>query len=166
MAASREWPDVQRQVKIADGVYGFTCAGHGGIVAVIGVADLPEAAVQAARDAGRIEFAVFDRGRALYSSGGTYVTPRTAPVYQQDSLREYAARRPDLESFEVWVAEEDCDWATVLYANDKLREAALGRYLAEGVTREDVEGCVLRWNTDWYEQFTGEKAPVEDDALV
>jgi hypothetical protein len=52
------WPDVQQQTQIATGIYTFDCARHGGVVAVIGVADLPDHAVDVARRLGKIELVV------------------------------------------------------------------------------------------------------------
>lgn len=163
--AAREWPEVQRQVKIGPGVFGFTCAGHGGIVAIIGVADLPAAAVDAARAEGLTEFVVCRPGEICYTSGQSL----TAPMYKRSSLEEYAAARPELPAFEVWIGEEDCDWSTILYANDALRVGALSRpghhgYLAEGVTREDVERSACDWNPDYVEAFTGRKLTGADSS--
>ena len=66
--AAKEWPEVQSQRKVARGVYRFSCAGHGGLVAV-----LPEAeaviehplALRAFHAAGMVvEVGVIERGRS------------------------------------------------------------------------------------------------------
>jgi hypothetical protein len=110
--AGQLWPDVQQQYRCIPGVYGFSCAGHGGLVAVIGVADLPEDAVNAAREAGKMEYAV------AVSNGRGYKT-YTSERYTPASLHEMA-RHPLCTLYELWVGEEDCDWATIAYAQPKV----------------------------------------------
>lgn len=142
--AGREWPDVQVQRWLAPGVFGFTCAGHGGIVAIVGVADLPEAAVELAREHGQTELIVFRPGEVMYS-GGSPAGLRT-PIYRRESLERWARERR-FPTFEVWVGEEDCDWACIVLANDGIREGGIeARYFASGLTAEDVRGCAERWS--------------------
>lgn len=147
--AAAQWPDVQRQYKIAKGVFGFSCAGHGGIIAVVGEADLNERAVELARQLGKT-------GYVLHANGRTYTSER----YQID------ASAPGVT--EVIVGEEDCDWALVLLcANDPqaMVVGARGRYLAEHVQLEDVEETTRQWNPDFYEALTGSTIPASESYI-
>lgn len=70
--AGQLWPDVQKQRRLAPGVYGFTCAGHGGVIAVIGKAQLSPAHVAAARDAELTELVVIAPGKT-YSTAARLI---------------------------------------------------------------------------------------------
>lgn len=149
-AAAQTWPDVQRQTRIAPGVFGFDCAGHGGIVAVIATAQLSPTAVEAARSAGLID-TVFHVKNPRRSR--TYL----ASQYDRAELDAIAASYPDRVTVsDVWIAEEDCDWSTVFYGNGPLLEAARGKYLSEHVTMEDVNDSVRRWNAPFVASLGGE----------
>ncbi len=133
--AAQLWPDVQRQRQLARGVYNFDCAGHGGVVAVIGKAELEGDYVRAARARGLTELVVENR-RKRYS---------TAAGYSREQLEGYAAQW-NLPVTELWVGEEDCDWATVLY-NPKVFESAKRRGgLLGDATMKDVRDSVERYN--------------------
>jgi hypothetical protein len=161
--AAREWPDVQAQHKLGAGVFGFSCAGHGGIVAVIGVADLPEHAVELAREFGKTELVVFRPGEVLSTCNAQGDTP----IYKRDSLAAWSAQHPHYESFEVWVGEEDCDWSLIILANDALREGGIkARYFAETCTPEHVRDNARSWNPDFYERLTGETVTAEQSYVV
>lgn len=123
---------------LAKGIYNFSCAGHGGVIAVLGVADLPEHAIEAARKTGKIEV-VMVQGRRTY----------TSEKYKAESLREHARANPSATLYEVWVGEEDCDWATILYASEKAREGAKKKGWT--VTDETILICLKNWNTDYLE---------------
>lgn len=133
--AGAMWPDVQDQKKVAKGVYEFSCAGHGGLVAVLGVANLPTEAIAAAREQP-------DRFIELVAvrPGHRYTSVR----YTKDSLRALA-QNPYVELFECWVGEEDCDWATIALVSPEVREgmAKNGRY---EITEQDARKCCERWN--------------------
>lgn len=109
------WGEVQHQDKLAPGIYRFDTPGHGGIVAVIGQADLPENYVQAARDSGRVELMV------TVKTGSHRTRSYTSERYTPESLRELhqranAGREGTAELQELWVGEEDCEYATILLA--------------------------------------------------
>lgn len=132
--AARQWPDIQRQCKIGRGVFGFSCAGHGGIVAVLEHAELSADAIEAARASGFV-----------------------VDCYIPGTGRTFAA----------WIGEEDCDWSTILFADDSLRTGAIrGRYLAEDVTREDVERSARDWNPDYVSALTGGPVSAADSYVL
>ncbi len=160
--AAREWPDVQRQAKIGRGVFGFSCAGHGGIVAVIGVADLPDAAVEAARAEGLTEFVVFHGGKVYYTAGDG-----PAPVYKREPLEAWAKDNPSADYFEVWVGEEDCAWATIVYADDSLRDGGVkGGYFSAGITREEVESSCFDWHPEYAGRLLGRPLTAAESSNV
>lgn len=139
------WPSVQNQQKIAAGVWWFSCAGHGGCVAVIGVAELPEIAVDVARARGKTELAIFiDYG--AHHRPRTQV--RTSITYTEQGLRDLAARDARVTLFELWVGEEDCDWACIFHSASALIEPA-ARALGWTLRADDVDGCVDRWNPEF-----------------
>lgn len=149
LVAGREWPEVQSQYKLGPGVFAFSCAGHGGVVAVIGAAALPGELVQLARTERKVEFAVFAPGRVYYTGGGGAVTSRSAPIYEQSTLRQWAETCP-YPSYEVWLGEEDCDWATIIAANDNLRLGGIeAGYFSRGLERNAVLSCLDNWNPSW-----------------
>jgi hypothetical protein len=133
------WPDVQAQRKVAPGTFGFTCAGHGGLIAVAGAAPFDEATVQRFRDYGRTELVVTAPGRAY-----------TSVTYTKDSLRELAERYEAATLYEVIVGEEDCDWALLAWESEEIREGmATAGYFSRVATREEVLETVERWNPRW-----------------
>jgi hypothetical protein len=163
--AGREWPDVQSQHKLAPGVFGFSCAGHGGIVAVIGIADLPERAVELAREHGKTELIVFRPGEAMYCAGSP--ASMSTPIYKRDSLAAWAEQHPNYPAFEVWVGEEDCDWSLIVLANDEIRTGGIaGRYFSETTTEEHVRDSARSWNPDFFTALTGEPATAENSYVV
>jgi hypothetical protein len=103
-AGSQEWADVQFQTKYAPGVFWIDSAGHGGLVAVLDAAtSLPNAAVQAARNTGRVaQVAVHIAGRRKRSFYSAHYTPES----WQRFLNLNAGV---IEVHDVWVAEEDCE---------------------------------------------------------
>lgn len=132
------WPDVQFQRRVARGVYGFSCAGHGGLVAIVGEAPFTEEQVERFREAGRTELVVYRPGRSF-----------TSIQYTQASLREWAETY-GAELYEAIVGEEDCDWALLCYENDDIRTGAIAAgYLSEGVTPETVRSSVETWSPRW-----------------
>jgi hypothetical protein len=144
--AAQLWPDVQSQYRCAPGIYGFSCAGHGGLVAVVGAADLPADAVQAARDCNKIELV------AVRHLGGNRYQTMTTAKYTAASLRAYCAHgRAKL--YELWIGEEDCDWATIAYvAPEVLTGGQRAGYFGQSADIEYVRGCLERWNPDFLER--------------
>lgn len=155
--AAALWPQVQSQYRCAPGVYGFSCAGHGGLIALLEwnseptAAELSPEAIAAARAEHKTEFVAFvSNGRGFKSY--------TSATYTVESLRKLA-EWPWTHLFEVWTGEEDCDWATLCYASPKILTGAIkAGYLSEGVTREDVRGNLQRWNPDFLALMEGATA--------
>jgi hypothetical protein len=143
--AASLWPDVQRQTKVASGTFGFSCSGHGGIVGVIDSlpTDVSEADIQAARDAGLIETVLVCHGRRkrIYS---------TATGLSREGLLQNADN-PWAEIREVWVGEEDCDWATLVLASDTISTGAAGKYLSG--TSETVQAVAAETAERWCSTF-------------
>lgn len=159
--AAALWPDVQRQEKLAAGVYDFSCAGHGGVVAVLGTADLPERAVDVARKHGLVGVVA-----RAYAGGGRHRF-YTGHRYGDEQLRELAAARPDaVELSEVWVGEEDCDWATVALASPDVRETYAKRLgkSADDVHRMAFESC-QRWNEPFLADLDPDYEPRPDSEV-
>jgi hypothetical protein len=143
--AAQLWPDVQSQYRCAPGVYGFSCAGHGGLVAVIGTAGLPADAVQAARDCGKIELAA-----VTLTTTGRGTSIKTSMKYTKESLRTWTEQRTDRELVECWIGEEDCDWATIAYvAPEVVAGGQRAGYFSQSADTEYVRGCLERWNPDF-----------------
>jgi hypothetical protein len=164
LIAGQLWPDVQHQQRLDRGVYSFSCAGHGGLIAIGGVADLSPHAFEVAERCGMVELVLVPRS----GRGKTYTTHR----FTADSLRELAARRPDyFELVFCWTGEEDCDRATILFANDVIRLRGIERgERGQSLSADDVRASVIDWNPDFYEQLTGDTIPagvshVKDDRL-
>lgn len=121
--AASYWPEVQTSHKITNGIFEFTCAGHGGIVAIIDATDqgiLPEASVAAAQRAGLvIEYVVYRSGR----------TTKVATSYriredEWDMWVAYINDRGDLiQRGRAWVGEEDCEWSTIVIASPAMQDA-------------------------------------------
>jgi hypothetical protein len=157
--AGQLWPDVQAQYRCVPGVYGFSCAGHGGLVAVLDAAKLPAYAVNAARECGKMELvASHPRGRGFK----TYTTVR----YTADSLRKLALD-PRVTLHECWIGEEDCDWATIAYADPGVVAGGVrAGYFSQsafdgGEGNKYVRDCLKRWNLDFFTRVNGqlEEAP-------
>jgi hypothetical protein len=144
------WPDVQFQHKVAAGIYGFSCAGHGGLVAVVGAANLPTAAVDVARECGKIELAVVAYGRRTR----VYTTAK----YTAESLRKIA-EHPDAELFECWIGEEDCDWATIAYVAPEVIPGGIrAGYFSQSADETYVRECLERWNADYLAKIDAQRA--------
>lgn len=133
--AGQLWPQVQFQKKVAKGIYGFTCAGHGGIVAVIGATNLGDHFIEAARTCKLTELVVV-------TPAGKYSTHKYTP----ESLREYAETH-GYPIFECWVGEEDCDWATIIHAlsDDDFARAQTSGYFST-IDRDSVYESLRGWN--------------------
>ena len=154
------WPDVQSQTCFAPGVYWFHCAGHGGCVAVIEAAELPAIAVDVARNCKKTELALFiDYG----GQRRPRTEIRTSVTYKADSLREAARTDRRCRLYEVWVGEEDCDWACLVHAAPSLIAAARKR-LNWALTGEDVDSCLGRWNADFRDALHAALTPEHCDA--
>jgi hypothetical protein len=142
--AGREWPDVQSQYKLAPGIFWFTCAGHGGAVAVIGTADLPEQAVQAARVCQLVELAVIE------DLGGTTRTLSTSgQFYTRASLCEWATRSDRRTLVECWVGEEDCAWATLAMCSPAMREGMERKMGCRPLSEREARETVERWHPEF-----------------
>ena len=137
--AGELWPDVQPQRKLAPGVFDFSCAGHGGIVAVLDAAELPAELVGLARKHGKMEFVGYYGGRLITSERYTRETFERL----QESGRQV---------WKCWVGEEDCDWALIALASEAvcvaLAEKWRGRDGAAGVRDYAVDNA-RRWNPDY-----------------
>lgn len=149
--AGHMWPDVQQQTKITTGVYTFSCAGHGGLVAVIGEADLPADAVAAARACGLIELvAVVREGRRTRIFSSAPSDSRNGN-YTRESLEDFARRNPQRVSLvEVWIGEEDCAWATIALVSPAVRDGLVRiGCAASAVTGDGPYATVQRWNEEF-----------------
>lgn len=138
------WPDVQIQRKIGAGAYGFTCAGHGGIVAVHGAADIPESAWTVARNAGKTELVAVE----TYGRRARYFTTER---YTRDSLARLRGTA-GVQVFECWIGEEDCDWSLIVLAQPALAAGGIaGGYFSSAYSPEellaDARDTAERWNT-------------------
>ena len=131
------WPDVQSQKKVAPGTFGFSCSGHGGLVAVIGEAPFTEEQVQRAREYGSIELAVFGHGRSY-----------TTATHEAAGLREWAERY-GAEVYEVWVGEEDCAWALLAWESEEIREGMFTAGYSTQLSAAEVLETVETWNPRW-----------------
>lgn len=154
------WPEVQRQSILTKGIYEFSCAGHGGVIAVLDHApSLEQRLVRVARETNRTELVVVAHGQRL-----------TTIRYTRPSLEDYA-RLHGLVSFECWVGEEDCEWSTIMLASEAARPGFGRRYVTQR-SAEEVHtfalGCAQRWCDDF---LTGAGLPLgragqyADDAL-
>lgn len=115
--AGQLWPDVQQQKKLAKGTYWFSCAGHGGLVALVDDLDLDPQVIEAARKHGLIHTTIrVNHGRRsrVYS---------TAAGYRKTDLEATLQRYPNhAERFDVWVGEEDVEWSTLALVDPNLRD--------------------------------------------
>lgn len=154
--AAKEWgADVQTQRKYADGAYWFTTAGHGGTVVTLD--QFTPEAQEALRESGLTSFVVVQtngRRTKLYYSG----------EYYPDKLLAWAAQN-GYQVVHVAVGEEDCAYADLFTANDKLREAANVK-LGGTQSREDVVRETKSWNPDFYTRLTGETVAVEESHVL
>lgn len=155
LLASQEWPDVQAQYQLGRGVYGFTCAGHGGIIAVIGEAELDPKHVEVARKQGKTELVAEVRS-------GSRTKRYTSHKYTRSSLEELAKRSPEQVSLvELWAGEEDCDWATIVHANPDLLDAGKNAgYFGSTATMETVADNVRAWNERFLQDLDPNYKPI------
>lgn len=136
--AGATWPDVQQQRKVAPGTFGFSCSGHGGLVAIIGEAPLSTEAIARFREKGLVELVAFGRGRSYTTASG----------YEPQGIRDWAAAT-GAKVYEAIVGEEDCDWALLAYESDAIREGMAEEGYSTPLTREEVLTTVERWNPRW-----------------
>lgn len=130
--ANCEWPDVQSQKKIADGVFWFTSAGHGGCVALLN--RFGEDEQKALRTAGKTQVVMINPAGKRCWYGGRF-------DFQQSFYE------PQGYTFvEVVVGEEDCDWACIFLADTSLIEKANVALGGHPWTVKDVAQCCYRWN--------------------
>lgn len=144
--AGKEWPEVQRQKKYADGAFWFSCAGHGGTVVLLD--RFSESAKAILREAGLVTKVVEDGSGRLYYS------------------REY--KLDGYEGVEVAVGEEDCDWAVLFVADPRLSAGYEADGKKNGWLPADYDihaqavSSAKSWNPDEYTALTGEAVEVED----
>jgi hypothetical protein len=132
--ASAMWPDVQQQRKVAPGAYWFSCAGHGGVIGIVDELGLSDEIIQVARDCGLIALV------ADVNHGNRHRRYCTAAGYNEAELRNLAREYPTRVTLhEVWIGEEDCDWATLAYVND-------GVLADTSATRQEARECCERWS--------------------
>ncbi len=136
--------------RMAAGVYWFSCAGHGGCVAVHGIANISEGAWAAAR-----------------ASGKTMIVGRAGRRLYNDHHYNAAQVRVLDEQWEVWIGEEDCDWATIYMAHNDL-DGLIKRSEAKGMTldREYVARSCKSWNPDFYTALTGEAVSAGESSVI
>ena len=117
--ASQMWgTPVQSQKKLAPGVYWFSTPGHGGLVGIVDEMDVSPEAIQAARETGLVHTTV--RVQTGYKSTRTY---STALGYRESDLTAYEQAYPRYtERRDVWIGEEDVEWATLATVSPALRE--------------------------------------------
>lgn len=137
--AASAWPDVQSQTKLAPGVFDFSCAGHGGTVAVLDFADLPAELVALARKHSKTEY-VGLHGRSLI----------TSEQYTRETFERM--REHGMPVFEVWAGEEDCDWSLIALASERIC-AAMAEKMRDGSPMATADGMhtyalenAARWN--------------------
>lgn len=108
--AAWHWPDVHRAYRAGRGVTGFTCAGHGGMVATLDATNVRRAdpdALANARAAGLVQTWV--AGRFIIDGR----LRRFAPLGLWYAHQGRVLALSDW-SVDVLVAEEDCDWRHVV----------------------------------------------------
>ena len=144
---------VQSQNRLAAGVYSFSTPGHGGVVAIVGVADIAPHALRAARETDRI---------GMYVNIGGKVCS-TAQGFTRHSLDGWIAANAAWQgqAFEFWTGEEDCEYASVMLG---LSDAAFAKalatdakrmtipaeqWLAEFGTRDYYRGVASRWQPEF-----------------
>ena len=148
------WPDVQHQRKLAPGIFDFSCAGHGGTVAVLDAADLPADLVDLARKHGKTELVGNYHGRLISSE-----------LYTRETFERM--RAAGMPVYECWAGEEDCDWALIALASPAMCAAIAARMTsgampgvrtADGM-RQYARECSERWNPE----FVADMDALEDD---
>lgn len=128
--AEHEWPQVQQQTKMAPGIFGFSSAGHGGMVGIIPKADFTEPHLTEARRHGEVHQYVilkprYRRGVQIYGPAHHYSKPELANAIGHADVAEVV---------EVFIGEEDCGWALVAAASPAVHsKPGNGKYLAEGL---------------------------------
>ena len=141
------WPQVQYQKKVAPGVFAFSCAGHGGMVGILpAMKNVPANLLTAARSTGKITpYVVMRDGRGKTQIHPRYVLEMDANVAIFDDWKS----RFEVDEIDVWIGEEDCDWAT-LAAIPSVAEGMIRSGYATGTVETlDVVGCLSRWNEDF-----------------
>jgi len=152
--AAAEWHGpVQDQQMMAKGVYSFSTPGHGGIVAIVGVAELTPESLAAARATGRIGLYVSIGGKSHSTSQG----------FTREGLADWIERNSRFEAVQIeyWAGEEDCEYATVMLGlSDKAFTKATTtdakrmtipaeEWLAQFGTRDYYRGVCARWSEDY-----------------
>jgi len=179
--AAKFWPDVQVQTKYAPGIFNFSCAGHGGLVAVLGEATFRPEHIELARKHGYLlPYAAVTKYR---DGTGPVSLHLCESITVAAAWNEWADNLPlaaVLASGEVWVGEEDCEWATIAACSPdymagweaKVRagdgwtfadDAARDRYIAEFITGDYPRGVLSRWYPDFLADLTALDAPTEVD---
>ena len=118
--ASLTWPNVQHSYRLAPGVYEHICAGHGGIVALEGAADIPADIFDlAARHHLVHQYVLTRSGRRSHLSLARHHTPDIWATWcERPAVREATIARG-----RVWIGEEDADWATIIATTPALNRA-------------------------------------------
>lgn len=117
--AAQTWGEVQSQTRLCPGVYSFSSAGHGGLVAVIEHAPgLPDEAVEAARATGRLGrmFVVHNRPRRQFCWEANYDSAEL-----EKHIAHCRAIGIRVKTFTCWIAEEDLEYATILCSSEPAR---------------------------------------------
>lgn len=149
------WPDVQAQRKLAPGVFDFSCAGHGGIVAVLDAAELPAELVDLARKHGKTELVGDYHGKLI-----------TSERYTRDTFDRMQAA--GMAVLECWIGEEDCDFALIALASEKVC-AGLAKTAREGSPYSTPEGmrAYCRENAErWNPEFVADMDSLEAARIV
>lgn len=154
------WGELQREHKLAQGVYQLETAGHGGVVAIIGVAPLEERWIVAARSAGLVErWCETPRGLVHYSDGRQAWLGRrlVGPLAADDwRLARWAAGQSwPRRIVEAWVGEEDAAFATIMLACPAARRGMAkvmtdpARWLERYAGDERWLEIVQRWHPEF-----------------
>lgn len=144
--AAQEWPEIQRQTRVAKGVFGFSCAGHGGMIAIIGVANLDASVVDVYRRLGKIETVkVYPRRWKLDGTVTQWGLARMS-WHGQDQLDRLDTDARTV-TYEVIIGEEDCEWALVVYA---MKDDLADGYFASSSAEMTIYAseCMYRWNPE------------------
>lgn len=140
--AAQQWPDVQVQAKVAKGLFQFVCAGHGGLVGIVSEMEVEPKYIEAARKAGLIDLVL----RVPCGRQRRIRTLSSAAGYKAEDLCAWheANQLNDSELIEVWIGEEDCDWATLAYVSPLIRDSL-------GASQDEVRSLVERYNPEFVE---------------
>lgn len=158
LVAGQMWGKVQKQVKVADGIYFFSTERHGGIVAVTGVADLQPVNVQAAREAGLTELVVKFGTSKMFS---------TAAGYKREELEAHAQEDPRAKTAEVWVGEQMSCWAAIFYGReDLLAKLKAKDCIQEYAKMERVEELVREYHEDFLAKLYSDWRIIPDGMLA